>query len=66
MTKAYLKYKMRKLFLPHYLIIGKYTNKPIGCTCGKSGKRDVLDEEPDSTFIKVQRRKCPICKGKAY
>lgn len=66
MTKACLKYRMRKLFLPHYLIIGAYSKKPIGCTCGNSGKKDVLEEEPGSTFIKVQRRKCPICKGKAY
>lgn len=48
-------------FKPHYLIIGKYTGKPIGCICGKRGKSDVLEEEPGATFQRVRRRKCPIC-----
>ncbi len=61
MTKAYFKYKMRKLFLPHYLIIGKYINEPIGCTCGKKGKEEVLEEEPGATFRRISKKKCPIC-----
>lgn len=47
---------------PHYLIIGHYTGEVIGCTCGKSGREEVLAEEPLSTFKRVSKRKCPVCK----
>lgn len=63
MSKVYFKRCMRLLFLPHYLIIGRYTGKAIGCTCGKKGRQEVLEEEPGCTFKRVSRRKCPICKG---
>lgn len=46
MNLIQLKSKLRKKFSPHYLIIGAYSKKPIGCTCGQSGKNDVLAEEP--------------------
>lgn len=54
--------KIQNMITPHYLIIGYYSGKAIGCCCGKSGKQDVLAEEPLSTFKRVSRRKCPICK----
>ncbi len=54
--------KIVNAFTPHYLIIGHYTGEVIGCCCGESGKRDVLCEEPLSTFKRIERRKCPICK----
>lgn len=47
--------------LPHYEIVGAYTGKVIGCTCGKSGRKDVLEEEPGATFRRVSRRKCSVC-----
>lgn len=61
MNKVYLQYKMRSLFLPHYLIIGKYSDRPIGCTCGESVKKEVCKKELGSTFKRIQRRECPIC-----
>lgn len=54
--------KIRRNLTPHYLIIGHYTGKIIGCTCGKSGKEEVLNEEPLSTFKRVSKRKCPACR----
>ena len=54
--------KIKNMFVPHYLIIGYYSKTAIGCTCGKSGKRDVLAEEPMAKFQRISRRKCPICK----
>ena len=45
----------------HFLIIGKYTGEPIGCTCGKKGKEEVLEEEPGATFRRISKKKCPIC-----
>lgn len=45
----------------HYLIIGGYTHKPIGCTWGEEGKAGVLAEEPRATFEPVDEMKCPIC-----
>lgn len=63
MNLIQLKSKLRKKFSPHYLIIGAYSKKPIGCTCGQSGKNDVLAEEPGCKFKRVSRKKCPICKG---
>ena len=53
--------KIKNMFVPHYLIIGYYTKTAIGCTCGKSGIKDVLEEEPNSTFQRIIRKKCPIC-----
>jgi hypothetical protein len=44
----------------HYVIIGKYSQKPIGC-CYSCGKADVLEEEPGSTLIRIRKRDCPIC-----
>ena len=46
----------------HYLIVGHYSGEVIGCCCGKNGKQDVLAEEPLSTFKRVSRRKCPVCR----
>lgn len=63
MNFVQLKRKLRKTFSPHYIIIGAYSKKPIGCTCGCSGKRDVLAEEPGCTFKRVSQKRCPICKG---
>ena len=54
--------KIKKRITPHYLIIGHYTGEVIGCTCGKRGKEEVLSEEPLSTFKRVSKRKCPVCK----
>jgi hypothetical protein len=54
--------KLQTMLTPHYLIIGHYSGKVIGCCRGKSGKMDVLEEEPLSTFKRVSRRKCPVCK----
>jgi len=51
-------------FTPHYLVIGHYTKIAIGCTCGKSGKADVLAEEPLATFKRVRLGACPICNEK--
>ncbi len=45
----------------HYLIFTKYIKEPIGCTCGRQGKQDVLCEEPTATFKLVPIWKCPIC-----
>lgn len=56
-----LKWKIKRLFIPHYVIIGHYTGTAIGCCYGKDGKQDVLNEEPDSTFKRVSPWKCPIC-----
>jgi hypothetical protein len=45
----------------HYHIIGYYyKDEPIGC-CSERGKADVLEEEPGSTFIEVDRNTCTIC-----
>lgn len=46
-------------FMPHYLIVGHYTNEVIGCTCNK---KDVLAEEPLATFKRVPLWRCPICR----
>ena len=54
--------KFRNAITPHYLIVGHYSGKVIGCCCGKTGKIGVLTEEPLSTFKRVSKRKCPICK----
>lgn len=54
--------KIRNLITPHYLIIGHYTGEIIGCCMGKDGKKDVLAEEPLSTFRRINKRKCPVCK----
>ncbi len=54
--------RIKRALTPHYLIIGHYTGAVIGCCCGKSGKEDVLEEEPLSTFQRISKRKCPICK----
>jgi hypothetical protein len=52
------------LLVPHYLIIGAGTGEPIGCTNGEFGKEGVLYEEPpETTFIKIKRSKCQVCKG---
>lgn len=59
-------WKLKELYLnmlPHYLIIGKYSGDPIGCTCGKGDHENVLAEEPGSTFKRVRRQDCPICNG---
>lgn len=45
----------------HYLIIGGYTHKPIGCTWGEDGKAQVLEEEPRATFQRIAKRSCPVC-----
>lgn len=63
MSKVYLKMCVRLIFLPHYLVIGCYNRKAIGCTYGRRGCKEVLEEEPGCTFKRVSRRKCPICKG---
>lgn len=57
-----LKNKIKRKVTPHYLVIGHYSGEAIGCCCGRSGKKDVLAEEPLSTFKRVSRRKCPVCK----
>lgn len=54
--------KIKRKLRPHYLIIGHYTGEVIGCTRGKSGKEEVLSEEPLSRFKRVSMRKCPVCK----
>lgn len=54
--------RIKRKLLPHYLIIGHYTGEVIGCTCGKSGKEEVLSEEPWVRFKRISKRKCPICK----
>ena len=54
--------KIKGELAPHYLIIGHYTGEVIGCTCGNSGKKEVLAEEPLSTFKRIYKRKCPVCK----
>lgn len=54
--------KIKEMVTPHYLIIGHYSGEAIGCCCGESGKRDVLEEEPLSTFKRVSKWKCPVCK----
>lgn len=54
--------KFQNMIIPHYLIIGHYSGGVIGCCCGKTGKQDVLAEEPLSTFKRVSRRKCPVCR----
>ena len=54
--------KIKLMFQPHYQIIGHYTGEVIGCCRGKSGMRDVLEEEPLSTFRRCSPRKCCICK----
>lgn len=54
--------KFHNMITPHYLIVGHYTGEVIGCCWGKNGKADVLTEEPLSTFKRVSRRKCPVCK----
>jgi len=52
------------LLVPHYLIIGASTELIIGCTNGEFGKEGVLYEEPkETTFKKIKRSKCPVCKG---
>lgn len=53
--------KIKRELAPHYLIIGHYTGEVIGCTCGDSGKKEVLAEEPLSKFRRVSKRKCPVC-----
>lgn len=53
--------KIKEMVMPHYLIIGHYSGKVIGCCCGKNGKQNALDEEPLSTFKRVNKRKCPVC-----
>lgn len=63
MNLVQLKRKLHKTFSPHYIIIEAYFKRPIGCTCGRSGKMDVLAEEPGCTFKRVSRKRCPICKG---
>lgn len=54
--------KIKRNLTPHYLIIGHYTGEVIGCTFGKRGKEEVLSEEPLSTFKRVSKRECPVCK----
>ena len=55
--------RVRLVLQPHYLVFGHYYNaEPMGCCRGKSGKRDVLAEEPLATFKRCPKRKCPICK----
>lgn len=49
-------------FKRHYLMIDDNMGLVFGCTCGKRGKREVLLEEPDTTFKRVSKRKCPVCK----
>lgn len=53
--------KIKNAITPHYLIFGDYIKEPIGCTCWKRGKEDVLYEEPGSAFKRISKRKCPIC-----
>lgn len=43
----------------HYLIIGAYIQKPIGCTWDRL---DVLFEEPEATFEEIDPDQCPVCK----
>lgn len=57
----FLIWKLVNFIEPHYLIIGHYTGKAIGCTCGKRGQKDVLEEEPRATFKRIKKRNCPIC-----
>lgn len=47
---------------PHYLIIGHHTGLVIGCCRGRSGKQDVLVEEPLAMFKRYSSRNCPICR----
>lgn len=54
--------KLQNIIIPHYLIIGHYSGEVIGCCRGKSGKQDALAEEPLSTFKRISRRKCPVCR----
>lgn len=42
----------------HYLIFGSYVKEPVGCCWDRF---DVLLEEPDSTFKRIAKNKCPIC-----
>lgn len=59
-----IKFRINRLInnlKPHFLIIGKYTSEPIGCTYGKKGKEEVLEEEPGATFRRISKKKCPIC-----
>ena len=42
----------------HYLIVGKYTKAPIGCTWDRE---DVLMEEQGVTFEVIPVEKCPMC-----
>lgn len=44
----------------HYLIIGHYTQKPIGC-CSEVGLADVKEEEPLATVKPWPKETCPIC-----
>lgn len=55
------KLTLLRRIIPHYLIIGYHTKKPIGCTYGRVGKREVRAEEPNATFKRIPLRKCPIC-----
>ena len=54
--------KIQDIVTPHYLIIGHYSGRVIGCCCGKSGKQEVLAGDPLSTFKRISRQKCPVCK----
>lgn len=54
--------KIIRTFTPHYVIIDHYTGEVIGCCRGKTGKKNVLSEEPLSTFTRLSKRKCPVCK----
>ena len=42
----------------HFLIYGSI-KEPIGCT---SNRLDVLFEERDVRFVKINKKDCPICK----
>ena len=56
---------MRKLkwyFEPHWIIIGNNTKEVIGCCSGRDGLAVAMYQEPNSTFKRVRRSKCPICK----
>ena len=41
----------------HFIIIGHYTGRPIGCT---SDRLSILFEEPEATFQEVEYDACPI------
>lgn len=45
-----------------YEIIGAHINRPIGVCHGDDGMREVLAEEPGSTFRAISKAECSICR----